>query len=197
MTRQIPRQRLRAVLVTATLGTLMLAGCTASDSAEVASLGEGAAQPAASAESAPADGGLAFARCMRDNGVDFPDPDPEGGFGPGQRPDLNFDSSEVRAAMQACESLRPGGGPRDRTFDADAQEAALAVARCMRESGYEFPDPQFDANGNRAGGSPRENDVNMQDAEVREALAACRESLGLEAGGPGGRRGPTAGPEDG
>ncbi|RJL35593.1 hypothetical protein D5H75_02035 [Bailinhaonella thermotolerans] len=52
-----------------------------------------------------------FAQCMRDNGVaDFPDPDPEGGFGDG----AGFDTGDpsVQKAAEACEPLLTGEGGR-------------------------------------------------------------------------------------
>lgn len=62
-----------------------------------------------------------FAACMRDNGVDMPDPDFSGGPGEGGGPfiSLDADDPEFAAAMEACEEVfggsldrgaRPGGG---------------------------------------------------------------------------------------
>jgi hypothetical protein len=55
-----------------------------------------------------------FAQCMRDNGVDMPDPDPNGGgFGPGDA-NLNTADPNFQKALQACQdklsSIIPGGG---------------------------------------------------------------------------------------
>ncbi|GAA2104207.1 hypothetical protein GCM10009780_55400 [Actinomadura alba] len=52
-----------------------------------------------------------FAQCMRENGVDMPDPGPDGGLmikgnpGEGGR-------DKLEKAQKACASLRPGGGQR-------------------------------------------------------------------------------------
>ena len=64
------------------------------------------------------DAALAFAKCMRAEGVDVPDPDFSGGLGQGAsgRPfgDLDTDDPKVSAALEKCQSelgdLRPGGG---------------------------------------------------------------------------------------
>jgi len=52
---------------------------------------------------------LAFAQCMRDNGVpDFPDPDSEGRFrGVGHE---RQDDPKFQAAFEACQEKLPGGG---------------------------------------------------------------------------------------
>jgi len=62
---------------------------------------------------------LEFAQCMRDNGVDVPDPDPNA-FGPGSGGggpfgEIDFDDADVSAAFDVCgEQLpsRPGRGGR-------------------------------------------------------------------------------------
>jgi len=77
--------------------------------------------------------------------------------------------------------------------DSDAaltgEEAALALAECMRNGGFDdFPDPQIDADGN----------VNLRDAIVnsgldfqqegfRELIAACNEEVGAANFGAGAR----------
>jgi hypothetical protein len=55
---------------------------------------------------------LAFARCMRQHGVNVPDPNPNGGGivvkgGPGT---LNPDDPKFKAAQQACQKLLPNDG---------------------------------------------------------------------------------------
>jgi hypothetical protein len=171
---------------------LVLASCASADSSEVASIRDAAVAPSESGGSSTTqDDGLAFAQCMRENGLEFPDPDPDGGFGfgNGQPPSFDRNSPDFQAAIEACQELRPRGGRGDRTFDAAAQEAAIGLAGCMREKGRDFPDPQFDANGSRVGG----NSFGRQgasDPNFREDIQTCRQESGLEIGGPGGRGGP-------
>ena len=67
---------------------------------------------------------LEFAQCMRDNGVDFPDPDVSGGGGRiqiGGPGGIDPSSKDFQAAQEACQSILgefgpqfnggPGGGP--------------------------------------------------------------------------------------
>jgi hypothetical protein len=90
---------------------------------------------------------LAFARCMRSNGVpNFPDPQPGGGF-------LFHASHEVisspafKAAQAKCQKLMPGGGPPGPGTQTHPSARTLArfraIARCMRGHGVPaFPDPR-------------------------------------------------------
>jgi hypothetical protein len=87
--------------------------------------------------------GIAFADCMRANGVpNFPDPK-----GPGIQisagSGINPSSPAFQAAQTKCAHLLPGGGPgRAGVPDAQAQAQLLAISKCMRAHGVSgFPDP--------------------------------------------------------
>jgi hypothetical protein len=130
---------------------------------------------------------LDWVECMRDEGVDIPDPtrDEDGNLvieGPGIRigsggaagtssddapadgdePDV--DPEQMDAAMEAC-GEPPALGPND-ISDEDRQareEAALEFAQCMRDQGIEdFPDPDFSDMG--PGGEPQQRSSDDDDA---------------------------------
>ncbi len=91
------------------------------------------------------DQGVAFARCMRQNGVpDFPDPGPDGELTIDELAnDSSIDPSSAafERASSACEDLAPTGFTGEERTE-DEQEQALDFARCMREHGVpDFPDP--------------------------------------------------------
>jgi hypothetical protein len=129
---------------------LALAACGGSPEGDrVASLsGDNATGTTAGAAKTPSkdpqQAALDFARCMREHGVDMPDPevDEQGrirvrvGSGGGARPD----PKKLEAAQQACGSLM-GGGDGDRQLDPAERDAMVAFARCMREHGIDMPDP--------------------------------------------------------
>jgi hypothetical protein len=76
----------------------------------------GRGDPTATMDPEMADQMLAFSACMRDHGIDFPDPVFEGGGvsislgGPdGEGPDPS--SEEFQAAQEACSAAMPDGGP--------------------------------------------------------------------------------------
>lgn len=89
------------------------------------------------ATTATADPGVAFAQCMRKNGVpSFPDP---GASTPSR---IDAHSSAFQHALQACQELSPKKAPPARHPSESQRQAALAFAQCMRKHGYpEFPDP--------------------------------------------------------
>ena len=158
---------------------LALAACgEAPDGDRVASLsGAGAATTTtggatAAAAQDPQQAALDFARCMRQHGVDMPDPevDDQGRIrvriGPGQggkRPD----PAKLEAAQKACGSLM-GGGDGDRQIDPAERDAMVDFARCMREHGIDMPDPTGD------GLTVRRGDKGGPDPESEEFKAAER-----------------------
>ncbi len=87
---------------------------------------------------------LAFAKCMRANGVSsFPDPSAGGGFHFQARPGL-IGSPAFQAAQSKCQRLLPGGGPLSPGAPASARTMSqlLRIAECMRRHGVsQFPDP--------------------------------------------------------
>jgi hypothetical protein len=144
------RRDLRLALALLGLG-LALAACGGSpDGDRVASLsGNGATGTtngtAEDADKDPQQAALDFARCMREHGVNMPDPEVDeqgrirvriGAGGGGERPD----PKKLEAAQQACGSLM-GGGDGDRQLDPAERDAMVAFARCMREHGIDMPDP--------------------------------------------------------
>ena len=116
-----------------------------------------------------------FTECMRDNGIDMPDPQvvnangsgnatvsggpmialnsvPDGEEGDPQA-DLGFDpnSDEFKEAQEACQSILDEAATAisiDPEVEAEHRQQMLDFAKCMRDHGIDFPDPTF----NDAGG---------------------------------------------
>jgi hypothetical protein len=87
---------------------------------------------------------LAYARCLRQHGVDMPDPKADGRrtvweLPPGVSPD----DPKFQAARQACRQYRENGGEVQRPSP-QQQRQMLAFARCMRQHGINMPDPKPD-----------------------------------------------------
>ena len=113
---------------------------------------------------------LAYAKCMRENGVsDFPDPDAQGrlrGAGHEQQDDPQF-----RAAMEACRGLAPGG-EHEKLGDPAFVEQMRKFSQCMRKNGLpDFPDP--DAQGRLRGPGHEQQDT----PQFRAAMDVCRGKL--------------------
>jgi hypothetical protein len=152
------RRALPLALVTLVAGVLM-AGCGAGSSSTTAAAVAGASTslsniaPARSAtansSSSPSDvarEALAFAKCMRANGVrNFPDPQPGRGF-LFSTSGLNLGAPAARAAQVKCQKLMGGGppGPGSTTHPSAQTVAKLVrIADCMRRHGVpDFPDPR-------------------------------------------------------
>jgi hypothetical protein len=115
---------------------------------------------------------LDFARCMRAQGLDFPDPKPGGGpvvIGSKASPE------KMNAAERACAKYRDKIKP-PKLSAADQQrfkQQALANARCMRAHGIDMPDPTFDANGRASLNFDKGSGVDPNSAAFQAAQKAC------------------------
>ena len=125
-------------------GVARLSSGTSSAASSNASTGAGAAGIGAGSPEAAA---LAFADCMRANGVpNFPDPKAGGGFlfhtGAGADPS----SPAFNAAQAKCKKFLPPGPGSGSPPSAKTLAHYLTVAQCMRRHGVpEFPDPRTTA----------------------------------------------------
>jgi hypothetical protein len=145
MTRTSARRRMLGAV--AVVALMILSACSGSDGDDVASAGgeENPANPAATEDAAPLDEdaqALVFAECVRDNGVDMPDP------GPGQQGLVDafravagdYDRATLRQALSACQDLMPQYA-QEQHADDDWQ---LQLAECLREQGLEVSDNPFE-----------------------------------------------------
>lgn len=183
----------------------VVAGCggdgdDGSDDA-VASLDEGAAAEDDSDDGGGGGGGgpspeeqakfedamLEYVECMRDNGIDMPDPEfsgdggvalgaPQGTAGP--------DDAEFQAADEECQPILEEARPDidiDPEEQAELQDQLVAVAECMRERGYDMPDPEVNADGGvqmRVGGP--DGGGGPPDEEFEQDLDECHDEAGIE-----------------
>jgi hypothetical protein len=172
------RQQLRTSVLVA-VGAALLAGCggaagTGGANATDGPSGGGAKDDARSAQ-------LAFTKCMRENGVDVPDPKPgtDGGMvqiGPGDG--AGPDREKFAAAHDACKQhLRGAGGagPLGALTEEDKQRM-VKFAQCMRKNGVDMPDPDFSkGNGTMTLGDP-------DDGRFKTAHEACKQFFGPAGG---------------
>jgi hypothetical protein len=136
----------------------------------------------------PEDAMLKFAQCMRENGVDMPDPSPGGGVrinGEGMSPE------QMEAAEEACQKWMDMAEPEDagRELSDEEKQQFLDMAECMRERGYNFPDPTFD--GGRVTqkiekGKDDPDQSGPDDPAFRSDAEECSAAAGLEPPGSGG-----------
>jgi hypothetical protein len=154
------------ILSTAVLGAC---GGGGSGSPEVASLGTEVGDDATDSTTPTSvdreEAMLAYAECMRDNGVDMPDPQisSDGGVSIGINADDAPDAETFEAAEKECGPLMEeamGEIEIDPEQQAEMEARMLEYAQCMRDHGIDMPDPQFDGTGRgrmrieRDGGGP-------------------------------------------
>jgi hypothetical protein len=199
--------RLRlAALGAATLLTLAACGGTApsgvatlQSGAPGAAPGGGSPAPSLDPETAQ----LEFARCMREHGVDVPDPGAAGGplvIG-GSGPEVE----KMQEATEACNHFLEAAFGAPATPDPEMLDKMLAFAKCMREHGIDFPDPNPQGGGvsiQIGPGGPGAIDPGSD--TFQKAQEACQPVLGGEGPvfgggsvvgpGPGGGPGTDSGP---
>jgi hypothetical protein len=163
-----------SIAAAAPLLVLGLAACASTPSTpSIASAANGKTPSAGpSASSATKPDPLKFAQCMREHGVDMPDPDASGRVTLRSKPG---DEGKIDSAQKACQQYVPGlggkgGGPSISKAD---QAKLLKFAQCMRQHGVPMADPDFSGGGVKMhveGGGP--TSVNQTKAEA--AQKACQ-----------------------
>jgi hypothetical protein len=133
---------------------------------------------------------LEFARCMRQHGIDMPDPQFSGNRitqelrgGPGKK---GPDDPKFKAAQQACNKYLPNGGQPPKLNPQERQQL-VAFARCMREHGIDVPDPGPNSGGivvKRSGANGRNAPEPEDDPKFKAAQQACQKYLPNAGKGP-------------
>jgi hypothetical protein len=201
-------KKIRIALAAVTMAGL-LAACGSSDDTGsddgVASLGSTTTSPDGDEQTTetsldPQEAMLAYTECMRDEGIDMPDPvfidegdgksggaiaisRAEGGEDDG--PLIDFDSEEFKAAEETCKPIMDeavGSIEVDPEQQAEMREQMLEFAQCMRDQGIDFPDPEFGDNGRvTVGVGPGDDGDPPSEAEqqkMQEASEACAKDGG-------------------
>jgi hypothetical protein len=130
--------------------------------------------------------GRKFAQCMREHGIDIPDPkfDENGGpvlFGSGSGGEQGQPGNqEFEQANKDCEHfikdvVNGSGRKPDPAEQKKLQEQALAFAKCMRQHGIDMPDPKFQDGGVQI--TPGGTDPN--DPKFQAAQKVCSKKAGL------------------
>ncbi len=140
---------------------------------------------------------LAFAECLRGEGLDVPDPDFSNGGGGGaggflRGSGLDRQDPKVQAAMDKCRPLMEAARPQlTPEQQAQSRDSLLQMAKCLRGKGLDVPDPDFSSGGGagRGGGFFGDSGLDQQDPKVRAALDTCRTELNLTGPGFGGQPG--------
>ena len=121
------------------------------------------------------EGVLNFAQCMREEGINFPDPT----FDIDGNPE--FDNLEIENeeefenAFESCEDILRNALPEQFDLDPEVEaalvDASLEFSQCMRDQGIDFPDPKPGEFGFFAF---RDADIDFSSEEVQEAFEICQ-----------------------
>lgn len=129
---------------------------------------------------------LAFTDCMRERGIALADPVIEGDsvrlLPPEGEPLAPRERFE--AAQRACREHLPAGlanlgGAADPADTRAREEGALRFADCVREQGFDLPDPRF-ADGRIVNWDPEALGVDLDDPEVRRVAQLCTDESGFD-----------------
>jgi hypothetical protein len=208
-TRRIRRGAGGLTVVTSMALVVLLSACGGGGGNDVATLGGEAASASEGGDGGSGDGELTeaerqdafrkFAQCMREHGIDMPDPQfesgPDGGGGviiqgEAAAGSAERDPGKFEEADKACQKHLEGViDERGRELDPEEEERmkqrALDFAKCMREHGIDMPDPQFEEGG-RVTQQLGPGGIDPNDPKFQEAQEACAEESGLP--GPGAKR---------
>lgn len=175
---RLPRAgALAALVVLLSSLLLLLAACGggSDDSGVAGASGSGGASTAATTTAASQEDAeqaqLDFAQCMREQGVDFPDPRAdENGDLQFQPPAGGIDDPEAfrDAAGECQESLEDVQPELSEEDQSELQDAQLEFAQCMRDEGVDVPDPQ------QGQGPGALGDLDTDDPAVQAALEECQ-----------------------
>jgi hypothetical protein len=158
---------------TALAAAVLITGCGADKPDTQVASGSGA-QQSTTPTSAPAslsqdEMAVKFTQCLRENGLNVPDPEP------GKGPMLKFDKNsgvtqeQVQKAMEACREYDPQS---QGSANPQQAENGRKYAECMRKNGVEmFPDPKPDQRGIMIGPGVAD------DPDFQKAQDACQSIL--------------------
>ncbi|QIN29831.1 hypothetical protein [Brevibacterium luteolum] len=171
--RQIVKPRMVQVSTALCAAVLVLSACGGANKEMEEDTG-GGADSASSVEQWQHD----FTRCMSDEGIELADGggipvNADGSFGGSE------DSGDFDRALQTCEE-KLGPPPQDAgaVGDEELEAQLLRFSKCMREAGYDVPDPDFGSGeGPVISGVP---DADPEDVERCSAEAGLEVGAGVE-----------------
>jgi hypothetical protein len=160
------------------------------DAAATTSEGDESQASNSDEEGDPQEVALAWAKCMREHGVDVPDPEvDENGrvrvMIQGRRAAEGVRDDAFEKARDECGTPFGDAGPPALSEEqrAEMQETMLEFAACMREHGVDMPDPDFSGGGGRFGFGGA--NIDPQSSTFQKAQEACQDIIEDAFGGSG------------
>lgn len=205
------RLAVAAVVVLALIGgtafALTSGGDDDSDDDGIASVDDSEGEGASDSSSGSGDGEVSeaefedamldYAQCMRDNGIDMPDPEFDNGSGRGGMAitggpgadGTGPSKEEFEAAEEKCspimEEVRGEMEAPSAEEVAELQDQLIEAAQCMRDKGYDMPDPEVSSDGGMRiaiGSEDEPGAYDFEDPQFQEDMGECNEKAGLDEG---------------
>ena len=162
---------------------VIFAGCTigGEESQGVATIESTTATTVVDEETTFEEGVLEFAQCMREEGINFPDPTFDIDGNP-QFDNLEIENEEeFERAFENCEDILRNALPEQFDLDPEVEaalvDASLEFSQCMRDQGIDFPDPKPGEFGFFAF---RDADIDFSSESVQDAFEICQPENPLE-----------------
>lgn len=134
----------RSKLATSASALILMVALAACSSGSQSSQQSSGSSPSSSSSSSSAssveDYTLAFRQCLRDSGIDIPDPKPD----QDDQIPADIDQAAFDKALQKCTD-KLGPAPvtdADGSAGADLTEIGIKTAECLRKKGFDVPDPK-------------------------------------------------------
>jgi len=135
---------------------------------------------------------LDFAQCMREHGIDMPDPQ----FGDNGQASFSVgdegapaDKTKLDDAQKACQSyldkVKSNAPPMDPAKVEAEKQRMLDFAQCMRDHGIDFPDPQISTDGGGLQVQLGGPGLDPNSPGFKDANDACAAQVGLPQPGDG------------
>jgi hypothetical protein len=135
---------------------------------------------------------LDLAKCMRQHGINVPDPSAGGGPAGGGgffRILRNYPEAQIQAAMKACAQYQRKAFGQDNISPAQREQRRqqlVKFATCMRAHGINIPDPVA-GQGGGFGIRQAFRSIDLNSPAFKSAMTACRSvAPQFRRGGPGG-----------
>ncbi|TCO58165.1 hypothetical protein [Actinocrispum wychmicini] len=158
------------LIAVATVALTTACGKAGGDDNGVASL-NGGGKPSDSAQGASDQGSdedkmRAFTKCMREHGIDMPEPDGQGHV-QAKAAGAPGEMDKMKAADEACKSLLPNGG-KPKPLSPEDLDKMRKTAKCMREHGIDMPDPDPNNPGMITIGGDGDKDKDKMDKAMKD-----------------------------
>ncbi|MGA4849579.1 hypothetical protein ACOBQB_26220 [Streptomyces sp. G5(2025)] len=155
------RSRTRSAVIASGIAALALfAGACSSDS------GSGPTNSGGGGKGAAADKAFKERECLREQGLKVPEPKP-GQDSRGITIGGDMSQEQMQAAIKKCGM---GGGSKGGGVSQTDKDKMLKYARCMRDNGFNMPDPKFDGGALQAQPMPK----GAEAKKMEKAAKACK-----------------------